>query len=79
MHRFGSGFLPRPRSPLTGPLREPPPVQSLLVAYDLIATDESSENYTRLIARIKEYPNSGEHPALVLGREDRRDPGGSAR
>jgi hypothetical protein len=32
-------------------------MRSLLVAYDLIGTNETSDNYTRLIARIKEYPN----------------------
>jgi hypothetical protein len=29
---------------------------SLLVAYDLVGTDATSENYEKLIARIKEYP-----------------------
>jgi hypothetical protein len=32
-------------------------MRSLLVAYDLIGTSETSENYARLTARIKEYPN----------------------
>ncbi len=32
-------------------------MKSILVAYDLIGTDETSEDYRRLIARIKEYPN----------------------
>jgi len=30
---------------------------SLLVAYDLVGTGESSQNYEPLIARIREYPN----------------------
>jgi hypothetical protein len=32
-------------------------MRSLLVAYDLVGTDDTSENYEKLIARIKEYPN----------------------
>lgn len=32
-------------------------MRSLLVAYDLIGTAETSENYAKLIARIREYPN----------------------
>jgi hypothetical protein len=31
-------------------------VKSILIAYDLIGTNETSEDYRRLIARIKEYP-----------------------
>jgi hypothetical protein len=32
-------------------------MRSLLVAYDLVGTDDTSENYKKLIARIKEYPD----------------------
>ena len=32
---------------------------SYLVSYDLVGTDDKSENYERLIARIKEYPSWG--------------------
>jgi hypothetical protein len=32
-------------------------MRSLLVAYDLVGTAENSDNYAKLIARIKEYPN----------------------
>lgn len=31
-------------------------VRALLIAYDLIGTDESSANHASLIARIREYP-----------------------
>jgi hypothetical protein len=34
-----------------------PNMNTILVAYDLIGTDESSADYQRLIKRIKEYPN----------------------
>lgn len=30
-----------------------------LVTYDLVGTSESSDDYTRLIKRIKEFPNWG--------------------
>jgi hypothetical protein len=30
-------------------------MHSLLVTYDLVGTDDSSDNYKKLIARIKEY------------------------
>jgi hypothetical protein len=31
-------------------------MKSMLISYDLIGTNETSEDYRRLIARIKEYP-----------------------
>jgi hypothetical protein len=32
-------------------------VQSLLITYDLVGTDETSSDYKRLIEHLKSYPN----------------------
>jgi hypothetical protein len=32
-------------------------MRSLLVAYDLVGADDDSDNYKKLIKRLKEYPN----------------------
>jgi hypothetical protein len=32
-------------------------LHSLIVTYDLVGKDDTSDNYKKLIARIKEYPN----------------------